>query len=308
MTLMIWLIAGIMILLAASASSVHVPPKRLSAFERQRRLKSDDPLASKEQRLERYGPSLVSFLRLITILLIGIVIVFITTMFGPWTSVAVLLGTIIVIHPLARLPFVAKPVQKLFDRHYGKIIDLLIRYPIINVLLRPLTVKNGDAKIHSREELEHVLDQAAVIVEPSEHALLHAALQFEHRTVDQIMIPYDQLATVSVTELLGPLVLDDLHKTGQRRFLVVNASDQIKGVLYLDKLLTIDAAKGSVTADKAMRPGVIRLQSGQSLRSALKQCIDGHHDTAIILDGDEVTGMVTIDTIIATLLGRTNDT
>ena len=305
---MIWLIAGIMILLAASVLSVRVPTGRLSAFERHRRLKSNNPLAEKEQRLETYGPSLASLLRLVTVFLLGIVIVFITTIFGPWAGIAVLLGTAIAIYPLGRVAFIAKPSQTLFDRRHDKIIDLLIHYPIVNVFLKPKMTKNDDAKVHSREELEHILQQASAVIEPSEHELLRAALQFEHHTVDQLMMPYDELVTVNATELLGPLVLDDLHKTGQRRFLVVDASGRVKGVLYLDKLLTIDAAKGSVTADKAMRPGIIKLQSGQSLRSALKQCIEEHHDTAIVLDGNEVMGMVTINAIIATLLGRTSDT
>ena len=59
--------------------------------------------------------------------------------------------------------------------------------------------------------------------------------------IDEIMTPRSMIESVPMNELLGPLVLDDLHKKGYSRFPVIDGDiDHVVGVLRIQDLLTID--------------------------------------------------------------------
>ena len=48
------------------------------------------------------------------------------------------------------------------------------------------------------------------------------SLSFDNEKVSSVMTPRNEIKTIKKSEILGPLVLDDLHKTGHSRFPVID--------------------------------------------------------------------------------------
>ena len=67
------------------------------------------------------------------------------------------------------------------------------------------------------------------------------------------MTPWKGVASVDNKELLGPLVLDDLHKSGHYRFPAVEKSSQdIVGVLNIRSLVDVSVSNHTQRVDHAM--------------------------------------------------------
>ena len=132
------------------------------------------------------------------------------------------------------------------------------------------------------------------------------ALSFKTKTVASIMTPRAVIDSVPKQELLGPLVLDDLHKTGHSRFPVIDDNlDHIVGILHIQDLLTLDGGKKTTTADKTMEARVYYIHQDQTLQQALSGFIRTHHHLFIVINEyRETVGVLTLEDVVEALLGR----
>jgi CBS domain containing-hemolysin-like protein len=130
-------------------------------------------------------------------------------------------------------------------------------------------------------------------------------LQFSSRKVKEIMHPRSKIDSIGAKELLGPLVLDALHKTGHTRFPVVDKDiDHVIGVLHVRDLLSLDT-KRSLTAEKAMEPRVFYIHQDQTLHHALMAFLRTYHHLFIVVNDDQETvGILSLEDTIETLIGR----
>ena len=121
------------------------------------------------------------------------------------------------------------------------------------------------------------------------------------------MTPRSVVETIKKSEILGPLVLDDLHKTGHSRFPVIEGDiDHVVGVLYLRDLLTLDTnRKHTALAESAMSKNVFYIHQEQSLGHALAAFLKTHHHLFIVVNEfRETVGILTLEDTIETLLGK----
>jgi CBS domain containing-hemolysin-like protein len=160
-------------------------------------------------------------------------------------------------------------------------------------------------EIASREELEQLLRKETVLAESEKQLLLHG-LTFGERRVIEIMTPRSVIDSINEKELLGPLVLDDLHKTGHSRFPVIQGDiDHVVGVLHIRDLFVLDAKQRSTTAAKAMEPRVFYIREDQSLQSALAAFLRTHHHLFVVVNEfRETVGLLSLEDVIEALLGR----
>jgi CBS domain containing-hemolysin-like protein len=119
------------------------------------------------------------------------------------------------------------------------------------------------------------------------------------------MVPRDKIVTIEKGEFLGPLVLDDLHKTGFKRLSVISDdADHIIGILNLRGLLELDV-KRSVTAEKAMEPKVFYVHENQKLDRAMATFLKTHTNLLIVVNKERKTvGLLTFEDLMSSLLGR----
>ena len=107
--------------------------------------------------------------------------------------------------------------------------------------------------------------------------------------------------------MLGPLVLDDLHRTGHSRFPVIDEDiDHIVGVLYLRDVLTLDGTKKhTAKVETAMSKKVYYIRQDQTLPQALTAFLKTHHHLFIVINEyRETVGIITLEDTVEALLGK----
>jgi CBS domain containing-hemolysin-like protein len=109
---------------------------------------------------------------------------------------------------------------------------------------------------------------------------------------------------VSVEDEVGPLFMDELHKSGHSRFPVYDPEkdDAIVGILYLRDLI---GSKKSGSVKALMSPQVYFVHEELDLNHALNGFIKTHHHLFIVINNfEEFVGILTIEDVLEQVLGR----
>jgi len=300
------LVEVILFILLVVIRSVKINYSDLTSYELKRRAKSRDEVAKHNLRREKATTDLAT-LRYIKETIIVVILVMFTVwelnwFFGALLSVALLL----LANLIARWSFVGNQVQRLYSKYEIKILSAVEKLsPGLKYLRSPNIQPAGDFTLHSKEELLHLIDGAQEVLSKDEKDLLSNALNFQQKPVSKVMTPKSAIHSIDKKELLGPLVLDDLHKTGHSRFPVINRDiDHVVGMLYVQDLLSLDT-KRSVTAEKAMESRVFYINQDQTLEHALAGFLRTHHHLFIVVNEfQETVGILSLEDVIEALIGR----
>ena len=136
-----------------------------------------------------------------------------------------------------------------------------------------------------------------------------AALKAGDKLVRDIMVPRRHIKLVAADESIGPMVMDELHQTGQNRFPVVKevtkaANPDIVGSLYIYDLLDRLEAKGRVR--DIMQPGANYINEEQDLRGALDGFLKSGHLLLVVVNNfEEIVGVVTLENVLEQIFGST---
>ena len=278
----------------------------LSKFELQRRQNSGEPAAIAANERERLLVDIRSLQHIVVAILLVIFTVLSTAWFG-WLA-GIVLSCLVALGygVIAATPAVYSQSQRVYRHSEDLLLRLIRKYPKIFRLIRHAsswTIK--DMRIESREELQHVIDKSQHVLTNDEKSLLTHGLKFGSRKVHEVMTPRGQIESIGAKEMLGPLVLHDLHKTGHTRFPVIDKDiDHVIGLLHIQDLLSLDNKK-SVTAQKAMEPRVFYIHQDQTLQHALMAFLRTHHHLFIVVNEDQETvGVLSLEDTIEALIGH----
>lgn len=284
-----------------------IVPRRssLSRFELVRRGDTGSLGAKDELERELVLNDLLSLQKAVVALLLVLSVLSAVGGFG-W-----LIGTIVaVVVALSYGRFTQiEGVRALADRLYRPYDEALVQFvkkrSMIGRLIRNISIDANDPSLSSREELVHLVETAGHILTADEKKLLVNGLHFAQKTVESIMTPRGVVETVAKAEVLGPLTLNDLHKTGHSRFPVIDGDiDHVIGVLHIRELLTL-GNKHSETAADAMEKRVYYIHEEQTLDHALAAFLKTRHHLFVVVNGyRETAGIITIEDVIEALLGR----
>ena len=278
----------------------------LSRFELTRRAKEGNKDAQAILRREQLIGDIYSIQRVVTAVLL-VLISFLGVAAYEWT-IGIIIALLIALEAavVAHFPPLQHQSQKLYERIEPSLIRFVERFPHFLRLIRTVAPSIEDATIDSKEELRHMVSQSGTLLSDDERAIIMASLTFNSRLVKDVMTPRWVIDTVSKTEVLGPVVLDDLHQTGHSRIPVIDKDiDHVVGMLYLRDLLVIDGGKRYAhTVDKAMHPKVYYIKENQSLSEALAAFIKTHHHLFIVVNEfRETVGLLTLEDVLEALLG-----
>lgn len=305
MTFLIILLAVVFILLIAVTS---IRPKRsaYSEFELSRRSKDGDAAASDALHREELLPDIESFQRIVVaVLLVLFVLLSVVTfewLFGSLLSVVVALEY----GAVAKLPFIQQRVNKLYETYKGPILQFIDKSRPALKYVRSVTPRQPIQALSSKEELYHLVTEAKGILTVDQRKLITSGLDFESRLVSEVMTPRSVIDSISRTEHLGPLTLDDLHKKGHSRFPVIDGDiDHVIGMLHIHDLLTIDAKRKSTSVEKAMEARVFYIKDDQTLQHALAAFLRTHHHLFVVINEfHETVGLLSLEDVIEAMLGR----
>lgn len=278
---------------------------KLSHYELERRQKNGDAAAVMATRREKMRMDILSLQRaVIGLLLISLTMLFITS-FGWLIGSGLAVITAVVYGALARFHIVRQPSSTLYRHLEEPLLHFIERHSRAFRFIRHANTPKPSMRLESREELQHLITQSQRVLTSDEKSLLTHGLQFSERTVTEVMTPRVRIKSIDAKEMLGPLVLDDLHKTGHSRFPVVDKDiDHIVGMLYVHDLLSLDV-KQSMTAEKAMVSRVYYIRQDQTLQQALMAFLRTHHHLFVVVnEAQETVGILSLEDTIEALIGH----
>ena len=301
--LILTIVTTLLLILLAAMS-----PQRsaMSHYELQRRVDEGDKEAKENLRRQVLLDDIISIIRVKkAVLLVGTAFLLVAT-FGWALGIVLALGVALFHGALARIGVVRLIAGNIYSALESHLLEAIEKAPFIFVLIRSRNDPNVDFNLDSRQELQYLIDQSKDVLSSDEKKLVVHALSFSDKVVHSVMTPVKEIASIKKTEFLGPLTLDELHKTGHSHLPVIAQDiDHIVGILHLQNLLTLDI-KRSVTAEKAMDNRVLYLRHDQSLPKALAAFLKTHQHLFIVVDEDKKTvGVVTLNDVIEALIGRT---
>ena len=133
------------------------------------------------------------------------------------------------------------------------------------------------------------------------------AIQFGDKTVAQVMTPRRKVKLVTADETAGPILTDELHKSGFSRFPVVKdsaktTSPQVIGTLYLSDLIGYE---GSGKVKDLAKREVYFINEESNLRQALNAFLKTHHHLLIVVNSfEEMVGVLTLEDVLEQIIGQ----
>ena len=156
----------------------------------------------------------------------------------------------------------------------------------------------------SEKELVQLLKRTPkAVLGHREREVIAAAMNFAQTPVAELMLPRTEITFVREDEVLGPLVLDRLYKSGYAHFPVLDRHQQIIGVLHTQALNSLEI-KETDQARKFLDTNVYYVREDYSLEQALAVFLrtNCYFCLAINREG-QVVGLLTFESLVEFLLG-----
>ncbi len=284
----------------------HVPVKEL-----RRQARSGDELAKKLYRAVSFGWSLDLLLWLM-IALSGSLFFLLMIKTAPW-PIALVICLMIIWLVFGWLP------KSAISRYTVKAVQFVT--PVIHWLLehlQPLLGRIGEkAKrlrpiephtgLYTKDDIVELIDKQKIQIDnritKEELQIVKHALGFGDKQVNEVMTPARVIKKVSVVDLIGPILMGELHASGHSRFPVYDGDkENIVGTLYLRD--AIRAKAGGFVKD-VMRKDVFYVNEKQSLARVLDAFIKTKHHLFLVVNSfEEIVGLITLEDIIEQILGK----
>lgn len=305
MTIFLWIVFGITAVLLLLVASMRPNQPSRSRFEVARLAGKGDAAAVRDEARYQVFDDIMTLQRIVSALLMVVVIVMSVVQLGWLFGVIVAVIVVLEYPVIARLPIITLYGQKIYDHIEPYLLRFTHRFPRVFAALRARSIILDPPAITSKEELQHSIAAMTRGITADEKRLVTHSLSFGSRLVSEVMTPKSMIATVDSKELLGPLALDELHKTGHSRFPVIeNDIDHIVGILHIQDLL-VATAKKTPTATQAMEQKVFYIREDQTVGHALNAFIRTHHHLFIVVNEyRETVGVVSLEDVMEALLGR----
>lgn len=285
--------------------------RHVSERELRRRAREGDELASMLYRAVSYGSSLNAVLWFLVVFSNALFFVRVAKDSPTWF--AIVASASLIWFAFVWLP--ARDVTRLstwFAVKLAPVFAWVLRYldPMlerINAFVakhRPISIHTG---LYDRQDLIDLLQDQKVVKDNRIDQLsldiaLHT-LTFGDKLVRDIMVPRRAVKMVSADETVGPILMDELHKSGYSRFPVYEGKkDNIIGMLYLRDLIR---AKTGGNIAKHIKPDVMFVHEEQSLAEALQAILKTRkHQFIVVNSFEEYVGIITMEDVLEQVVGR----
>lgn len=142
------------------------------------------------------------------------------------------------------------------------------------------------------------------VLSEEDRATIASSISFRERRVASIMLPKDKITFVYEHDFLGPLMLDQLYKSGYSHFPVLSSDGrQIVGVLHTETLNSLEI-RTTERAAKFIDKKVYYLRSDYTLEKAMAAFLrTGSPFFVVVNKQGQVVGLLTYKMLISGLLG-----
>jgi putative hemolysin len=178
------------------------------------------------------------------------------------------------------------------------------------LLLRLMRVPpTGHRHVHSPEEIELLIAESrdGGLLEPEEQVRLHRALRLGLRTASQLMVPRERLAGVDAG-MPAPEILRIVSTSPYSRLPIFEGTqDNVVGVLHTKDIVTAFVGQGRLSIPSLLR-ALVRVRAdlpADELLAFLRQ--ERTHQAFVVDPDNKVMGLVTLEDVVAELLGGVAD-
>ena len=142
------------------------------------------------------------------------------------------------------------------------------------------------------------------ILSSKERERIAAVMSFSDRKVKDLMALKSKIVFVKRKEVLGPLVLDRLYKSGFTNFPVVDERDKVVGIIHTEALNALEIKKTDL-AESYMDKNVNFLQEDDSLKYVVEE-IERTNSYYFLVKNtrEELVGCFTIQMLLDYLIGK----
>lgn len=302
-----FILAGLVLLCISLQKTFH----HVSVKELKRRARAGDAFADVLYRASGFGMSLDIFLWLLIGIFSTAFFMYVSLHF-PWPIAAV--GIVALLWfgfgwmPNTPTTYTGRTIAKLFAPLINLVMDAL--YPLFNRVEkliqkhRPITIHTG---LYEKDDLLEMINRQKVQIDnritKEELEIAVHALTFGGKKVAEVMTPRRMIKTVAAHDLVGPVLMDELHKSGHSRFPVhQDKADNIVGVLYLYE--AVDAKAGGFVKD-IMNSRVRYVHEQAPLHDVLHIFLKTHqHLCVVVNDFEELVGVVTLEDVLEEIIGK----
>lgn len=294
-----------MVIVLIVITSFRPNKSSVSEFEMHRLIDQGNKPSIKNWRRYEYYHDVLTLRRIVVTCLLVVVTVFAVRAFDWTNGIIVALLVAIFYVKIALSGFVHRPVQRLYDKFETRILMMVEHISRWLRIIGGAVDPDPDHVVSSREELVHLIDGSGLLLTKSEATLLKSGLSFEGKLVKDYMTPRSMMEAIGANELLGPLTLDNLYKTGHTHFPVMDRDiDHLVGILHIYSLFTLENKKSVMVRD-VMEPRVFYIHEDQSLEDALAACIKYRRHLLVVVNSyRETVGVITIEDAVEQLIGR----
>jgi len=193
---------------------------------------------------------------------------------------------------------------------------LKLCYPIVyiinkisNALLIPLGINtdNIEDKPLSQDELRLIVHEAGAAISSNHQDMLLGILELEKVTVDDIMVPRNELVGIDLDDSIAD-ILEQLTHCQHTRLIVYRGNiDNIVGMLHIRRVLRILGTKKAFNIDELEKLTIepYYLPEGTPLHTQMLKFQEHKRRTGLVVDEYGVLqGMVTLDDILEEIIGE----
>lgn len=160
--------------------------------------------------------------------------------------------------------------------------------------------------VYSKEELFKIMDEhegTHTDIEDEDLSIARHALGFADKKITDVMIDIKNVMAVKDSEIVSPVLLNELHKAGFTRYPVYRGTrDNIIGVLYVRELA--HAMHGKHKVRELMQKHLFYVNSKETLEHVMNAFLKTKRHLFIVIDKNRtVLGIITIEDIIDEALG-----
>ncbi len=145
------------------------------------------------------------------------------------------------------------------------------------------------------------------LIDSDEYDLLAGALGFTERTVDSVLLPLDDLATVRTISRLSE-VEELCRETGFSRFPVTDADRALVGYVHIKDVLETDPRRPDRSVGETRVRGLATVHASDRLHEALSTMRASGAHLARVVDAESVVlGVVALEDVLEELVGEILD-
>ena len=287
-------ISVICLILMLIIFSLREKEVEFSEFELQRRINSGDKRAEKMLNKKKFVPVYNYFLQYFGCAIMIVSVISLSKVFDFWKSIVICFVVFLISKGILKSGI----LNRISSQINRKIIPIANGiYFAQNIKTQNRLSKMANKKqpwsFYSKEELLFFLANHKRILTENEQKWIEKIFELEEKTILEVGVSSEKMAIIHDNDLLTPLVIDELFKTKQKIFPVMNEEEnKVKGVIFLEDITKIDSSD-SKKAQKVMHEEFLSIKPNLSTLVALEKILSKGENYAILLERNgDLSGIV----------------